>query len=97
MDAASLAEDLILLWQQGKDIGLHENLRHYERWRKAEAAKMIAAMQGFRELFDGANPLKKLVRGIGMVAADTLPGVKQQFMLRALGLEGDLPALAKSQ
>lgn len=95
LDAASLAEDLVSLWQQGKDIGLHENLRHYERWRKAEAAKMIAAMQGFRELFDGANPLKKLARGIGMVAADVLPGVKQQFMLRALGLEGDLPDLAK--
>jgi 2-octaprenylphenol hydroxylase len=56
LDAAALAQELTTLWQQGKDIGLRRNLRAYERWRKAEAAKMIATMEGFKALFSGQDP-----------------------------------------
>ncbi|EAS43423.1 FAD-dependent 2-octaprenylphenol hydroxylase [Photobacterium profundum] len=95
LDAASLAQELKALWLQEQDIGQKSNLRHYERWRKAEAAKMITTMQGFRDLFDGSNPAKKLVRDLGMLFADKAPGVKDEFMRRALGLSGELPDLAK--
>lgn len=95
LDAASLAQEVISLWQRGEDIGTKRNLRGYERWRKAEAAKMIAAMQGFKDLFSGGNPAKKLVRGIGMTLVSQLPGAKDEIMKRALGLKGDLPQLAK--
>ncbi|RWX53319.1 FAD-dependent 2-octaprenylphenol hydroxylase [Photobacterium chitinilyticum] len=95
LDAASLAQELKLLWQQEQDIGKKVNLRQYERWRKAEAAKMITAMQAFRDLFAGSNPAKKLVRDIGMFIADKTPGVKDEFMRRALGLSGELPDIAK--
>jgi 2-polyprenylphenol 6-hydroxylase len=95
LDAASLAQELTALWQQGKDIGLHRNLRHYERWRKAEAAKMIAAMQGFKELFSGSSGAKKMIRGIGMSLMDQLTGPKHELMNRALGLDGELPTIAK--
>ncbi|HFG1792036.1 TPA: FAD-dependent 2-octaprenylphenol hydroxylase [Vibrio cholerae] len=95
LDAACLAQELLSLWQQNRDIGDERNLRHYERWRKAEAAKMIAAMQGFRDLFEGDNPAKKLLRGIGMRLVGQLPGAKDEIMKRALGLKGDLPELAK--
>ncbi|WP_299020546.1 FAD-dependent 2-octaprenylphenol hydroxylase [uncultured Photobacterium sp.] len=95
LDAASLAQELKALWQQEQDIGKKANLRNYERWRKAEAAKMITTMQAFRDLFDGSSPAKKLVRDIGMFIADKAPGVKDEFMRRALGLTGDLPDLAK--
>lgn len=97
LDAASLAQELLALWHQGEDIGLLKNLRGYERWRKTEAAKMIAAMQGFKDLFEGDNPAKKLIRGIGMQLAGQLPGAKDEIMKRALGLKGDLPDLAKSK
>lgn len=97
LDAASLAQELLALWHQGEDIGLLKNLRGYERWRKTEAAKMIAAMQGFKDLFEGGNPAKKLIRGIGMQLAGQLPGAKDEIMKRALGLKGDLPDLAKSK
>lgn len=96
LDAASLAEEVIELWQRGEDIGTKRNLRGYERWRKAEAAKMIAAMQGFKDLFEGDNPAKKLVRGIGMKLAGQLPGAKDEIMKRALGLKGNLPLMARS-
>ena len=95
LDAASLAQEVLTLWKQGQDIGTKRNLRGYERWRKAEAAKMIAAMQGFRDLFSGENPAKKLVRGIGLSLASQLPGAKDEIMKRALGLKGNLPELAR--
>ncbi|MEZ9128995.1 FAD-dependent 2-octaprenylphenol hydroxylase [Vibrio splendidus] len=95
LDAASLAQELLTLWAAGEDIGTKRNLRGYERWRKAEAAKMIASMQGFKDLFEGDNPAKKLIRGIGMKLAGQLPGAKDEIMKRALGLSGNLPDLAK--
>lgn len=95
LDAASLAQEVMALWHAGEDIGTKRNLRAYERWRKAEAAKMIAAMQGFKELFSGGNPAKKLVRGLGMSLVGQLPGAKDEIMKRALGLKGELPELAK--
>lgn len=94
LDAASLAQELKQLWQLGEDIGTKRNLRGYERWRKAEAAKMIASMQGFKDLFEGNNPAKKLFRGIGMKLVGQLPGAKDEIMKRALGLKGNLPDLA---
>lgn len=97
LDAISLAQELEKLWNHGKDIGDYSNLRHFERWRKAEAVKMIASMQAFKELFEGNDPFKKLIRGMGMNLTSALPGVKNEVMRHALGLKGDLPVLAKSK
>jgi 2-octaprenylphenol hydroxylase len=95
LDAASLAQVIAELWHQGKDIGSRRHLRQYERWRKTEAAKMIAAMQGFKDLFEGEAPLKKVVRGIGMTALNYLKPIKEDMMFRALGLRGYMPELAR--
>lgn len=90
MDAAELIGEVRRLHQQGKDIGQYLYLRRYERRRKHSAALMLAGMQGFRELFDGNNLLKKLVRDVGLVLADRLPGVKPRLLKQAMGLH-DLP------
>ncbi|KFC05557.1 2-octaprenyl-3-methyl-6-methoxy-1,4-benzoquinol hydroxylase [Trabulsiella guamensis ATCC 49490] len=91
MDAAELIDELKRLHREGKDVGQHFYLRRYERSRKHSAALMLAGMQGFRELFAGENPAKKLLRDIGLKLADTLPGVKPQLIRQAMGLN-DLPA-----
>ncbi|WP_159565911.1 FAD-dependent 2-octaprenylphenol hydroxylase [Budvicia diplopodorum] len=90
MDAAGLVSEIKRLQKAGKDIGNYLYLRRYERSRKQSAAVMLAAMQGFREAFDGDNPAKKLLRDIGLKLADTLPGVKPHLVHQAMGL-GDLP------
>ncbi|MCS2159689.1 FAD-dependent 2-octaprenylphenol hydroxylase [Scandinavium sp. H11S7] len=90
MDAAELIDEIRRLHAQGKDFGQHFYLRRYERSRKHSAALMLAGMQGFRELFAGVNPAKKLFRDIGLKLADTLPGVKPQLIRQAMGLN-DLP------
>ncbi|WP_380180407.1 FAD-dependent 2-octaprenylphenol hydroxylase [Kalamiella sp. sgz302252] len=90
MDAAELIGEIKRLHQQGKDIGQHLYLRRYERSRKHSAAMMLAGMQGFRELFKGNNPAKKLLRDFGLSLADNLPGVKPRLLKQAMGLN-DLP------
>lgn len=90
MDAAELIDEVRRLHGQGKDIGQYLYLRRYERSRKHSAAMMLASMQGFRDLFAGSNPAKKLLRDIGLKLADTLPGVKPQLVKQAMGLH-DLP------
>ncbi|WP_063668435.1 FAD-dependent 2-octaprenylphenol hydroxylase [Aliivibrio fischeri] len=95
-DAAALAETILALQNESKDIGLKVNLRSFERWRKAEAAQMIASMQGFKELFSGSNPVKKFIRGVGMSLTNELSPVKDECLKRALGLSGHLPEIAKN-
>jgi len=85
-DALALAQLLMQLEAQNKDIGLHKHLRPYERSRKTEAMKMIAAMDGFKFLFDGDDPIKKLIRGIGLTATNKLDVVKNAFVSHAMGL-----------
>ncbi len=95
MDAAELIGEIRRLQQQGKDIGQHLYLRRYERNRKHSAAVMLASMQGFRDLFAGSHPARKLLRDIGLKLADTLPGVKPQLLKQAMGLH-DLPDWLKN-
>ncbi len=91
MDAAGLIDEVRRLHRQGKDIGQYLYLRRYERSRKHSAAMMLASMQGFRDLFAGSNPAKKLLRDIGLKLADSVPGVKQKLIRQAMGLQ-DLPS-----
>lgn len=90
MDVAELLTQLRELHKAGKDIGHHPYLRRYERRRKHGAAVMLAGMEGFRQLFDGNNPLKKWVRDAGLRLADTLPGLKPRLIREAMGLN-DVP------
>ncbi|XOV78977.1 MAG: FAD-dependent monooxygenase [Aestuariibacter sp.] len=96
MDALALAETLQQQDSSESGFANHTSLRQFERWRKAEASKMIATMEGFKRLFASNNPVKKLVRGLGMSAVDHLPLLKQQIIEQALGSSGHLPALAKT-
>ncbi len=96
-DAAALAQTIIALHKQGKDFGLATHLRSYERWRKTEATKMIAVMEGFKRLFGGNNDIKKLIRDIGLTLTDKAFPVKQMLIRQAVGLEGDLPELAQKR
>ncbi|GAC13203.1 FAD-dependent oxidoreductase [Aliiglaciecola lipolytica] len=94
-DATALAQVLVELNEQNKDIGLTKNLRAFERWRKSEALQMIAVMEGFKRLFSGANPLKKLIRDVGLTATNQLSPLKNDIIKHAVGIDGNLPKLAK--
>jgi len=95
LDAASLVQ-LLDKPEALSGIELHSLLRKYERWRKSEAQTFIAAMAGLKELFDGSDPLKKLIRGVGLALTDASPLAKDMIIQQAMGLAGDLPQMAKS-
>ncbi len=95
LDAASIVEVVSELKQQGKDIGDYRNLRDLERWRKAEALEMISAMEGFKRLFQGSNPLKKAIRDLGLNIVDNFAPLKTLFIQQALGNKTNLPKLCK--
>jgi 2-octaprenylphenol hydroxylase len=94
LDAASLVECLA-------DVDLADlattrrQLRHYERWRKAEAQQYIAAMSALKSLFDGKNPAKKLIRTLGLSLTNKAPIIKDKIIEQAMGLNGKLPKLAR--
>lgn len=83
-DAQALANNLKLL--KAEQLGEMQLLRGFERERKAEAAKMVATMEGFKQLFDGADPLKKLIRGAGLSVFNQIAPVKQKLIQQAMGL-----------
>ncbi|PJG84537.1 FAD-dependent monooxygenase [Conservatibacter flavescens] len=85
-DVESLAKTLLENEAAHLDIGEYRYLRHYERTRKVEAMKMLAAMQGLKSLFEGDHPLKKWVRGIGLATTQQLNFVKDQLIKQALNL-----------
>lgn len=60
-------------------------LRKYERCRKAHAMKVIASMEGFKQLFDGEHSVKKMLRNIGLLSANKLPAIKAFFIEQAMG------------
>jgi 2-octaprenylphenol hydroxylase len=81
-DVATMLE---LIKQYSDTLGDLSMLRKYERCRKAEALKVIATMEGFKQLFDGQQPIKKLVRNLGLLGANKLPGIKAFFIHQAMG------------
>ena len=96
LDAAALAEQICDVVARGKDFSLRRHLRPFERWRKTEALKMIAAMEGFKRLFGGHVTGKKLIRDLGLSAVNQLPKGKKMIISHAMGLSGELPLMAKT-
>ncbi|MEH8015803.1 FAD-dependent monooxygenase [Rheinheimera muenzenbergensis] len=95
MDVAALAELITQAIEDGQDFCEQRLLRQYERWRKAEAQTLIAAMEVFKRGFSNSQPLLKLVRAVGMTGMNKLPWLKSQIIAQALGNSGDLPKLAR--
>ncbi|GLS92293.1 2-octaprenyl-6-methoxyphenol hydroxylase [Psychromonas marina] len=93
LDAVSLAQSIMENRAAEKDIGLYTNLRQFERWRKTEAAQMVASMELLKQLFHGDNPVQKTVRDLALLFADNISPLKKQFIKQAMGLSGELPAI----
>ncbi|MDH5512873.1 MAG: UbiH/UbiF/VisC/COQ6 family ubiquinone biosynthesis hydroxylase, partial [Gammaproteobacteria bacterium] len=62
LDAATLAEVLLDATAKQKDIGAHEVLRRYERWRKGDNLAMVSITGGFKYLFGNDLPVVSQLR-----------------------------------
>jgi 2-octaprenylphenol hydroxylase len=93
LDAAALVDELSSLKAKQQSFYLYKHLRAYERWRKADAIKVVATMEGFKQIFDGDNEFKKLIRNCGLGLASRATPIKQFFVQQATGGSGKLPSL----
>jgi 2-octaprenylphenol hydroxylase len=95
LDAAALAELILVARREREDPGALRVLRRYERWRKSEVAFMSTAISAFdRFLAHGSGPISRLAqRGLGLV--NRSQEIKRFFVSRALGVTGELPRAAR--
>jgi 2-octaprenylphenol hydroxylase len=85
-DVAVLAEEILGGRERAISPGDLALLRRYQRRRKGENLLMMAAMDGFKRLFEQqALPLRWL-RNVGMRGIDQLSPVKQQLIRHAMGI-----------
>ncbi len=96
-DVALLAELTIDAARLGLDIGNPGLLRGYERRRRADALRLIAATDVLNRLFSNELAPVRLLRGLGLGIVEKLPALKRSFMLTAMGLAGNPPRLVRGE
>lgn len=97
LDAAVLAEVLLSAHQQNYQLGDLNILSRYEQRRRSENFKMMTVMDVFYQAFSNSLPPVKLLRNLGLGLAQRLTPAKHRVMRAAMGLEGNLPKLAKGE
>ena len=95
LDAAVLAEVLRSAVERGERLADERVLSRYERRRMPHNLALMAAMEGFERLFQADALPVRLLRNAGLKMVDHSAEAKALFVRQALGLTGDLPALAK--
>ncbi len=96
LDVAALSEVIIEACARGRDPGDRRALRRYERWRRGDNLLMMSAMSGINRLFSNANPALGQLRSSGLDLVNHAGPLRKFLMRHAMGLEGDLPALART-
>lgn len=99
LDAAALAE--VLAGAMSKDLKDNnwlssKTLNQYQRWRKSEAAEMVAAMEAIKQIFTPQHGGIKLIRGLAMSLLNQLTPAKKILIKQALGFKGQRPDLTKN-
>ncbi|GHE85872.1 FAD-dependent monooxygenase [Thalassotalea profundi] len=92
LDAASIAQTLAES-NETDHCFTEKSLASYQRWRKAEASDMIAAMALIKKVFEPHHPIINTIRGMGMSALNQLSPVKSLLIKHALGLKTYQPKL----
>ena len=95
MDSACLVQVIHQALATKRDPGCYEVLRQYERWRRGDNAIMLNSMTGINQLYRKQYPWLIQLRGFGMQISDTIEPLKRFFIHQAMGLQADLPTLAK--
>jgi 2-octaprenyl-3-methyl-6-methoxy-1,4-benzoquinol hydroxylase len=97
LDAATLAEVFIEAEKQDINIGDLSVLKRYEKLRRNENLKMMTVMDVFYRVFSNEVLPVKFLRNLGLGLAERILPAKQKVMRSAMGLEGNLPKLARGE
>ncbi len=85
-DVAVLAGEIGDAVDRGLAVGELSVLKRYQRQRKGENLAMMAAMDGFKRLFEQRAPAIRWLRNAGLRGVGRLSPIKQQLMRQAMGV-----------
>ncbi len=97
LDAAALVEVLLEAYRAGCDIGALPELMRYEKARRVDNLRMMTVMDVFYRVFSNEIAPVKFFRNLGLGLAERIMPAKKKIMRAAMGLDGDLPKLAKGE
>jgi 2-octaprenyl-6-methoxyphenol hydroxylase len=70
-------------------------LQHYAEWRRRDQAKLVRFTDSLVKLFGSKRRPLRMMRNIGMIGFDLIPGVRSLFAKHTMGLAGRLPRLSR--
>jgi 2-octaprenylphenol hydroxylase len=94
LDCASLVQVLAGAVTQGEEVHGMRTLRRYERWRRSENAVVLTLCDTLNRVFGERGVAVSAARRFGMSVVTRQPFLRRTLIERALGLGGDVPALA---
>lgn len=77
------------------DMGETALLERYATWRKGDQKKLLRFTDGLVRIFGSKSSSVRVLRNIGMLSFDMLPGVRSEFARHTMGLAGRLPRLSR--
>jgi 2-octaprenyl-6-methoxyphenol hydroxylase len=94
-DAAALAQVLVEGARLGLDLGDHQLLTRYQRWRSLDTFMVSLATDGLTRIYGIPGRAASKVRRFGMSVINRIGPVKDRLMAEARGTSGDLPLLLR--
>ena len=81
-----MTEELERALEHGSSLGGLQSLKRYQRRRKPQNLAMMAAMEGFKRLFESDKLPLRLLRNDGMALFNGAGPLKKQLIRQAMGL-----------
>lgn len=92
-DALTLADELLAARRAGTDPGDASLLTRYAQRRHEDRQATMALSDGLVRLFSNRFAPLRLLRSLGMVALDRVPGLRDGLITGSMGFRGDMAAL----
>lgn len=96
LDAAVLAEEIRRALSRRLPVEHPQTLARYSLRRRAHNALIMHSMTGLERIYAAQWPWLTLLRNDGVSFVNRQPVLRRFFEQQAMGLQGDLPALAKN-
>jgi len=77
------------------DLGNEQLLQRYATWRHGDQNKLVTFTDNLVRIFGSARAPTRILRDIGMIGFDLIPGVRSLFAKHTMGLAGRLPRLSR--
>ncbi len=94
-DVAGLSEQLMTARSKRQDIGSEPVLHNYQMTRKTDQDSVIKFTDTLASIFYNDDLIKGKLRAAGMLLTELVPSVKENLMIRAMGLKGKQPTLVR--